>query len=90
MAKAGAEKINTDVEAFSFEKAMGELEQIVARLERGDIPLDDSIKAYERGEALRDRCEKLLRDAELKVEKIRFGPDGKPAGVEKLDGTDSD
>lgn len=84
MAKAAA----SDIDTFSFEKALAELEQIVSQLERGDIPLADSIAAYERGEALKNRCEKLLKDAELKVEKIRLGPDGKPAGLEPLDGND--
>ncbi len=69
-------KTSTDIEKLSFENALAELEQIVTQLERGDIPLSDSIAAYERGEALKNRCEKLLKDAELKVEKIRLGADG--------------
>jgi exodeoxyribonuclease VII small subunit len=74
-----------DIDNFSFEKALSELEQIVTKLERGDIPLQDSIAAYERGEALKNRCEKLLKDAELKVEKIRLGQDNKVAGLGPLD-----
>lgn len=80
MAKAAA----ADIENYSFEKALAELEQIVSQLESGDIPLADLIAAYERGEALKNRCENLLKDAELKVEKIRIGSDGKPAGFEPL------
>lgn len=85
--KAVAKSI-ADTEKLSFENALGELEQIVTKLERGDIPLSDSIAAYERGEVLKNRCEKLLRDAELKVEKIRLGQGGAPAGIEPLDGED--
>ncbi len=65
---------------------MAELEQIVGRLERGDVPLAESITIYERGEALKKHCEKLLGEAEARVEKIRVGADGKPEGTEPLDG----
>lgn len=70
---------------MSFEKALAELEQIVTRLERGDVPLEDSIALYERGEALKAHCERVLKSAEMRVEKIRLGTDGKPMGVEPLD-----
>jgi exodeoxyribonuclease VII small subunit len=71
---------------LTFEKALAELEQIVGRLERGDVPLAESIAIYERGEALKQRCETLLKEAEARVEKIRLGGDGRPAGLEPLDG----
>ena len=74
------------IEQLSFEKALAELEQIVGRLERGDVPLAESIAIYERGEALKARCAALLKEAEERVEKIRLSPEGKPAGVEPLDG----
>jgi exodeoxyribonuclease VII small subunit len=70
---------------MSFEKALAELEQIVAKLERGDVPLEESIALYERGEALKAHCERVLKAAEMRVEKIRLGADGKPTGVEPLD-----
>jgi exodeoxyribonuclease VII small subunit len=73
------------VEELTFEKALAELEQIVSRLERGDVPLAESIAIYERGEALKNRCAALLKEAEARVEKIRLSPGGKPAGVEPLD-----
>lgn len=73
------------VAEMTFEKALAELEQIVARLERGDVPLEDSIAAYERGEALKKRCADLLSIAEARVEKIRVGSDGSAAGAEPLD-----
>lgn len=75
----------TPVEQLTFEKALAELEDIVGRLERGDVPLAESIVFYERGEALRTHCEKLLGEAEARVEKIRIGSDGKAADVEPLD-----
>ncbi|MGV0911593.1 exodeoxyribonuclease VII small subunit [Martelella sp. FOR1707] len=75
----------TDVTGLSFERAVEELESIVARLERGDVALEESIKIYERGEALKKHCEKLLSAAEARVEKIRLDRDGRPAGAEPLD-----
>lgn len=75
----------TPVNDLTFEKALAELEEIVGRLERGDVPLAESIVFYERGEALRKHCERLLGEAEARVEKIRVGDDGKAAGVEPLD-----
>lgn len=74
-----------DVAGLTFEQALAELEQLVQRLERGDVPLEDSIAAYERGEALKARCASLLSIAEARVEKIRVAADGRPAGVEPLD-----
>jgi exodeoxyribonuclease VII small subunit len=74
-----------DVSGYSFEKAVAELESIVARLERGDVALDESIAIYERGEALKKHCEKLLTAAENRIEKIRLDRAGKPQGIEPLD-----
>ena len=55
---------------LTFEQALSELEDIVNSLERGDISLEDAIKAYERGSELKDQCEKRLKEAKLKVEEI--------------------
>ena len=74
----------SDIAAMSFEDALRELEQIVQKLEGGDVPLDDSIRIYERGAALKAHCEARLREAELKVEKIVLGADG-PKGLEPAD-----
>lgn len=74
-----------DVSGLSFEQAVAELETIVARLERGDVALDQSIEIYERGEALKKHCEALLGAAETRIEKIRLDRGGKPAGTEPLD-----
>jgi exodeoxyribonuclease VII small subunit len=81
-----AEADNSDVQSMTFEKALEALEKIVDDLERGDVPLDQSIRIYERGEALKAHCERLLKAAEDKVEKIRLSREGKPVGVEPLDG----
>lgn len=75
-----------DVSKLSFEQALEQLESIVNDLERGDVALDDSIKIYERGEALKKHCAMLLKSAEDKVEKIRVGADGTAKGSEPLDG----
>ena len=80
-----AEKTKDDISALSFEAAMAELEQIVAKLEKGDVELEESIAIYERGDALRAHCDALLKKAEAKVEKITLNADGKPAGTEPLD-----
>jgi exodeoxyribonuclease VII small subunit len=74
-----------DIKELSFEKALKELETIVARLERGDVELEESIAIYERGDALRDHCDRLLKQAEAKVEKLTFGADGSPKGAVPLD-----
>lgn len=73
-----------DIATMSFEDALRELEQIVHKLEGGDVPLDDSIRIYERGAALKAHCEARLREAELKIEKIVLGADG-PKGLERAD-----
>ena len=80
-----AETANTDIAKLSFEKALAELEQIVQKLERGDVALEESVMIYERGEALKRRCEELLRQAEARVEKITLDAAGKPVGTEPLD-----
>ena len=75
-----------DVSKLTFEQALDQLEKIVDRLERGDVALDESIKIYEQGEALKKHCASLLQAAEDKVEKIRVGADGTAKGSEPLDG----
>ena len=59
-----------DIATLSFEQALAELEQIVAKLESGQAPLEDSIRMYERGAALKAHCEARLDAARLRVEKI--------------------
>jgi exodeoxyribonuclease VII small subunit len=65
-----------EIESLSFEQAMGELERIVRGLESGDIALEESIAAYERGMALKKHCEAKLAGAKARIDKITLGPDG--------------
>ena len=76
---------NSDIANMTFEQALKELEQIVGKLERGDVELEPSISLYERGEALRAHCEQLLRRIEAKVEKITLDAQGQPTGSAPLD-----
>ncbi len=77
-----------EIAALPFEKALAELEDIVTRLERGSVALEESIAIYERGEALKKHCDGLLRDAEMRIEKITLGTGGQPAGAERFDADD--
>lgn len=72
------------VEDLSFEGALKELEAIVARLEQGEVDLEDSIALYERGQFLKSHCEKKLKLAESRLEKIVLGASGAEIG-EKLE-----
>jgi len=82
---AQKDKNNSDIGQLPFERAIEELESIVKRLEEGKVPLEESVAIYERGEALKKRCEDLLRQAEARVEKITLDAEGKPTGAEPLD-----
>ena len=75
----------TAISKMSFEQAMSELETVVSQLESGDVPLEDSIKLYEKGAALKEHCQKKLAEAEEKVAKITLDGDGKPQGTEPVD-----
>jgi exodeoxyribonuclease VII small subunit len=74
-----------DIAGLSFEGALKALEDIVAKLEGGKVELAESIKIYERGEALRKHCEAKLAEAEARIEKITLDPSGKPKGTTPLD-----
>jgi exodeoxyribonuclease VII small subunit len=80
-----AENTQMDVKKLSFERAMEELESIVTRLEGGKVPLEESVVIYERGESLKRRCEELLRQAEVRVEKITTDANGEVSGTVPLD-----
>lgn len=75
----------TDVQKLTFEKAIDELESIVKRLEGGQVPLEESVAIYERGQALKSRCEELLKQAEARVEKITLDSAGNAKGTTPLD-----
>lgn len=73
------------VAELSFEDALRELEGVVGRLERGDVALEESIALYERGAALKARCEAKLAEAEEKVARITLSAEGQPTGTTPLD-----
>ncbi|HEY7808060.1 MAG TPA: exodeoxyribonuclease VII small subunit [Croceibacterium sp.] len=74
-----------DIAQMTFEDALRALEDVVRKLETGEVPLDDSISLYERGEKLRKHCQARLDAAQARIEKIVQGPDGKAAGLEPFD-----
>jgi exodeoxyribonuclease VII small subunit len=76
-----------DLTALSFEDALKRLEAIVQRLESGDASLDESITLYTEGDALRGQCERRLKDAQARIEKISLGSDGAPTGTQPFDGS---
>ena len=80
------QNVPTDIAAMSFEDALAELEQIVRRLEGGQVKLDEAIQSYERGAQLKQHCEKKLTEAQQRVDRITLGPDGtitvEPAGLD--------
>ncbi len=77
---------DNDLAQMSFEDALRALEEVVAKLERGDVPIDQSIALYERGAALRARCEAKLKEAEEKVSKITLDGTGAPTGSTPVEG----
>lgn len=77
-----------DISGMSFEDALRALEEVVRKLESGEVPLDDSISLYERGEALRKHCQTRLDAAQARIERIVAGPDGAPAGTQPFDDPD--
>ena len=82
---AGKEKSDTPpVDALSFEAALKELEDIVSRLEQGEVALEDSIALYERGQALKAHCEAKLKAAEGRLEMVVAGAKG-AEGLEPMD-----
>lgn len=74
-----------DLAAMTFEDALRALEEVVRRLESGEVPLDDSIALYERGEALRKHCQTRLDAAQARIEKIVSGPDGQAVATQPFD-----
>lgn len=75
---------SADPASLSFEESLAELEKIVSQLERGDVPLADSIRIYKRGAALKAQCEGQLKDAQLEVDQIVMGPDGPRAEAARI------
>ena len=73
------------VSEMSFEEAMTALEQVVTQLERGEVPLDQSIALYEKGAALKSHCAAKLKSAEEKVELIRAA-EGRAVSTSPVEG----
>jgi exodeoxyribonuclease VII small subunit len=76
-----------EISQMTFEEALRALEDVVRKLESGDVPLEESIGLYERGEQLRGRCQARLDAAQARIEKIVAGPDGKATGTVPFDGS---
>ena len=74
------------IKDMSFEDALKELEGIVAKLERGEAPLEESISIYERGAKLKAHCEGKLKAAQMKVDKIVLDGQGSASGTADFDG----
>ncbi|MXO90150.1 exodeoxyribonuclease VII small subunit [Pontixanthobacter aquaemixtae] len=74
-----------DLKQMTFEQALAALEEIVKRLESGEVPLDESINLYEQGEKLRQHCQARLDSAQARIEKIVAGPDGQATGTVPFD-----
>ena len=70
-----------DIAALSFEDALRELERIVGQLETGDVPLDQAITLYERGDALRRQCQARLDAAQARIEQVRADASGNVTGT---------
>ena len=75
----------SDIGAMSFEEALRALEDVVRQLEGGEVPLEESIGLYERGEALRRHCQARLDSAQARIEKIVAGPEGRATGTAPCD-----
>jgi exodeoxyribonuclease VII small subunit len=73
------------VSEMSFETAMEELEKVVGQLESSKVALEDSIKLYDRGAALKKHCEIKLKEAEEKVAQITLSADGQPTGLKPFE-----
>ena len=69
-------KIPADIRKMSFEDALEEMEDIVQRLESGQVKLDQAIDAYTRGAHLKDHCQAKLKEAQVRIDKIVLGPGG--------------
>lgn len=79
------EKSQNETTQLSFEAALNELEDIVVKLDSGDISLDNAINAYTRGMELKTHCQARLEEARLKVEQIKIPRDGGPVSTKPFE-----
>ncbi|KPM25468.1 exodeoxyribonuclease VII small subunit [Citromicrobium sp. RCC1885] len=75
-----------NISDMSFEEALKALQQVVRQLEDGEVPLDQSIALYERGEKLRAACQARLDAAQARIEAIVLDAKGQPSGTKPFDG----
>ncbi|WP_066556869.1 exodeoxyribonuclease VII small subunit [Croceicoccus bisphenolivorans] len=79
------DEAGNNIAEMSYEQALKALEDVVRKLESGEVALDESITLYERGEKLRAHCQARLDAAQARIEKIVAGPDGSPTGTRPFD-----
>lgn len=84
-AGVNGQRMSESTNGMSFEDALRALEEVVRKLESGDVPLDDSITLYERGEELRKLCQARLDAASARIEKIVAGAGGQASGTAPFD-----
>jgi len=77
-----SETMMHDLEDLSFEAALAELETVVAKLESGQVALEESIALYERGQTLRAHCDARLAAAQAKIQQLNISADGQPTGAQ--------
>jgi len=68
--------VEKPVDELSYEEAFEELKAVVEQLETGELPLEESLALFERGQALSERCSQLLENAQLKLQQLVPGPSG--------------
>lgn len=83
------EQIPEDIQKLSFEAALAQLEEIVSKLERGDVGLEESIDFYTKGTQLKAHCQQKLASAQARIEKIQMNADGSAKGAEPFDPEDN-
>lgn len=74
-----------DIAALNFEEALRALEEVVRKLESGEVPLDATIDLYERGEKLRGHCQARLDAAQARIERVVTGAAGEATGTQPFD-----
>ena len=79
---AKREPVPDDIRKMAFEEALAALEQIVGKLESGEVSLEESIDIYTRGMHLKRHCQEKLKDAQARIEKITISDSGEPTGTE--------
>ncbi len=77
-----APAVEEGIATLGFDEALAELQRIVARLEAGGQPLEETMALYERGVAVHERCARLLADAELRVKRLVERAGGAPSAVD--------